>query len=59
MNYGIKAYGNLHVFKSKVKFRDYLMDWILSTEGAERDRAVLALSNMENGKFFTDTDEES
>lgn len=58
MTYGIKAYGKTFTFKRLAEYRKYLMDWILSTEGAERDRAVLALGNLERGKRFTDTDTE-
>lgn len=54
--YGIKAYGHTTMFKTKAAFRNYLMDWICNTEGAERDRASTALSNLETGIPFTDTD---
>ena len=54
--YGIKAYGEWTYYTSKEKFRRYLMDWIMATEGAERDRAVAALSNLEQGINLTDTD---
>jgi hypothetical protein len=56
MTYGIKAYGHTHSFRSKAKFRQYLMDWIMGTDGAERDRSVRALCNLEAGINFTDTD---
>ena len=54
--YGIKAYGHEHRFKTKREFKAYLMDWIAGTDGAERDRAVDALTNLECGVKFTDTD---
>ncbi len=54
--YGIKAYGNSFRFTSKNKFRAYLMEWIAGTDGAERDRAVRALGNLESGIPYTDTD---
>ena len=54
--YGIKAYGEWKYFKSRAKFKNYLMDWIRSTEGAEQARAVQALSNLELGYGMTDTD---
>lgn len=56
MNYAIKAYGHLHVFRSKAAFRRYLIEWMSGTEGIERDRAVKALVNLEAGITFTDTD---
>ncbi len=56
MNYAIKAYGDTQVFKSKAAFRRYLMEWIAGTDGAERDRAVRALCNLEAGINYTDTD---
>lgn len=57
MNYGIKAYGKCHMFKTKAAFRRYLMNWIASTEGAEQDRAVIALEALEYDHInFTDTD---
>lgn len=56
LKYGIKAYGTWQCFPTEKKFRAYLMDWIASTEGAERNRAVQALSNLESGITMTDTD---
>lgn len=56
MNYAIKAYGDTQVFKSKAAYRRYLMEWIRNTEGAEQDRAVMALEDLEEGVTFTDTD---
>ena len=56
MKYGIKAYGTAEYFRTKREFRAYLMDWIMGTDGAERDRAVRALANLECGQNFTDTD---
>ena len=54
---GIKAYGTWTCFDDEHEFKDYLSKWILRTEGAERDRAVDALVNIEeNGVKFTDTD---
>jgi len=55
--YGIKAYGDWKYFNSKAEFKNYLMDWISATEGAERNRAVQALSNLEAGIAMTDTDQ--
>jgi hypothetical protein len=54
--YGVKAYGKAEMFRTKAEFRKYLMDWIVGTEGAERDRAVDAIANLECGVPFTDTD---
>lgn len=54
--YGIKAYGSTTVFKTKAAFKKYLNDWICNTDGAKRDRACDALSNLEMGIPFTDTD---
>lgn len=54
--YGIKAYGGWDFFTSRAKYEEYLMDWICATEGAERDRAVMALENLRAGIFLTDTD---
>ena len=34
MNYGIKAYGKCHMFKTKAAFRRYLMNWIASKSTA-------------------------
>ena len=56
MTYGIKAYGKTFTFKRLAEYRKFLMDWILGTDGAERDRAVIALGNLERGVKFTDTD---
>lgn len=56
MKYGIKAYGKTTLFKSKKEFKAFLMEWMRDTDGAERDRAVDALVNLEAGKKFTDTD---
>jgi len=53
---GIRAYGKSFTFKSKKKFQEYLIDWIVKTERSERDRAVMALSNLREGYNFTDTD---
>lgn len=53
---GIKAYGHEHLFKNNREFRAYLMDWIAGTDGAELDRAVDALKNLECGVTYTDTD---
>lgn len=54
--YGFKAYGAIVWFNSKKEMREYLMDWMMNTEGAERDRAVDAFLNLERGVTFTDTD---
>lgn len=56
MKYGIKAYGSTDWFNTKKEYEDYLMEWIANTEGAERDRAVDALSNLLAGIPYTDTD---
>lgn len=55
-NYGIKAYGTWHYFPTKSTFSNYLIKWICGTDGAERDRAVTALANLDCGINFTDTD---
>lgn len=55
-NYGIKAYGTWDYFATKTAYRNFLMNWICGTDGAERDRAVTALANLECGINFTDTD---
>ena len=54
--YGIKAYGSTDWFDSEKDMRKYLIDWMMNTEGAERDRAVDAFLNLELGVTFTDTD---
>ena len=54
--YGIKAYGSWHRFDTEDEFREYLSKWIAGTEGAERDRAVNALANLDAGICETDTD---
>lgn len=54
--YGIKAYGTWTCFDSISEYRFYLLDWIRGTEGAERDRAVDALVNLDTGVNFTNTD---
>ena len=54
--YGIKAYGSEHRFRTRKAFESYLMEWIAGTDGAERDRAVDALANLNSGVKFTDTD---
>lgn len=36
--------------------RKYLVKWMANTEGSERDRAVTAFVNLENGIAYTDTD---
>ena len=54
--FGIKAYGTTQWFSTKTAFKNYLMKWISRTDGAERNRAVNALTNLECGIFFTDTD---
>lgn len=56
MAYGIIAYGKSFTFKSKKEYKKYLLDWMQGTEGAERDRAVEAFVNLEEGFRFTDTD---
>lgn len=54
--YGIKAYGSTDWFRSAEDMRKYLVEWMASTEGSERDRAVTAFVNLENGITYTDTD---
>ena len=54
--YGIRAYGKWFCFKTKEEYEEYLMMWVTLTEGAERDRAVDALSRLRSGHGFTDTD---
>lgn len=54
--FGIKAYGTWSRFNTKREYRNYLNTWIAGTEGAERDRAVRALCNLEAGIYETDTD---
>lgn len=54
--YGIKAYGSVDWFDSAEDMRKYLAEWMVNTEGSERDRAVRALINLENGITYTDTD---
>ena len=54
--YGIKAYGKWEKFRTKAAYRKYLMEWIAGTDGSERDRAVDALANLEEGIDMTDTD---
>ena len=54
--YGVKAYGKTDWFNSEKEMRKYLMDWMMNTEGAERDRAVDAFLNLERGITFTNTD---
>ena len=55
--YGIKAYGLWTRFSTKARYRAYLMTWIASTEGSERDRAVSALRALEEGIPEYDSDE--
>ena len=54
--YGIKAYGTWTCFDKKGEYINYLMHWISSTEGAERDRAVDALIGLSDGMNFFNTD---
>lgn len=54
--YGIKAYGEWEYFSTEKAYRDYLTEWMCGCEGAERDRAVTALCNLEQGIFKTNTD---
>ena len=57
MKYGIKAYGQWHFFPSRKKYVAYLNEWIASTEGSERDRAVYALEALQyDGWPLIDTD---
>lgn len=54
--YGIKAYGSVDWFDSAEDMRKYLVKWMVNTKGSERDRAVAAFVNLENGIAYTDTD---
>ena len=54
--YGIKAYGSVDWFDSAEDMRKYLVKLMANTEGSERDRAVTAFVNLENGIAYTDTD---
>lgn len=56
VKYGIKAYGSWFYFGTKEEYEEYLKKWVMGTEGAERDRAVDALSRLWRGVGFTDTD---
>ena len=55
--YGVKAYGSVKRFGTKDEFMDYLLEWIAGTDGSERERAMLALANLQAGIPFTDTDQ--
>lgn len=54
--YGIKAYGRTTRFADQEEFISFLLDWIANTDGAERNRADTALTNLLAGIPFTDTD---
>lgn len=54
--YGIKAYGQWHWFNARQDYVQYLMDWIMGTDGAEQDRAVSALHALGEGKRQFDSD---
>lgn len=54
--YGVKAYGATNWFDSEKDLRKHLINWMMNTEGAERDRAVDAFLNLERGITFTNTD---
>lgn len=54
--YGIKAYGKTFRFATKDEYKAYLLDWMMNTDGSERDRAVDAFVSLEKGINFTDTD---
>lgn len=54
--YGFKAYGEIKTFSTKKLLNEFILRWILQTEGSERDRAVKCLKNFTKGIFFTDTD---
>ena len=54
--YGVKAYGRWTCFGKKREYERYLMDWLLNTDGAERDRAVRAICALERGVKRLDTD---
>lgn len=56
LRYGIRAYGKWSCFAKKAEYKEYLEDWMASTEGAERDRAVDALVALRGGQRFTNTD---
>jgi hypothetical protein len=53
---GFKAYGTIDWFYYGEDMRKYLMDWMMNPEGAELDRAVEVLLNLEHGITFTNTD---
>lgn len=54
--FGVKAYGDWKEFDTIEEYCAYLLEWMAATEGAERDRAVEALVNLQRGVCRTDTD---
>lgn len=57
-NWAYKAYGNVHVFKSKHAMRSRVTQWLAATEGSERARAAAVLAGLESGRTYIDTDVE-
>ena len=55
-NWAYKAYGDIHVFKSKHKLYSHAMEWLVATEGSERTRAAAVLAGLESGRTYIDTD---
>lgn len=51
-----KAYGKFHNFSSKRAMKAHAEEWMLSCEGAERERACRILAGIEAGEHFIDTD---
>lgn len=51
-----KAYGKFFSFRSKKAMKDKAEQWMLATDGAERERACRVLSGIEAGENFIDTD---
>lgn len=54
--FGYKAYGKTVYFHTEEEYMTFLLEWIAGTDGAERDRADAALTNLVGGIPFTDTD---
>lgn len=54
--YGIKAYGSWEYFSTKSAYKNHLLNWIAGTDGAEQERAIEALTSLEDGYNFCDTD---
>ena len=56
--YGIKAYGKWEYFPTMKAYQTHLMEWMRNTDGAERDRAVNALTALAAGQKLYDSDQE-